>query len=104
MNNELLGDKTIADCELEVSYDAHVSDVPESVERFGKQNQVKRDETGQTQQELPHLDFDFGLLPDFPEVLPDPLHTRAHQGTSDSQMEVDTEMDVQDWLDSLVAP
>lgn len=79
-------------------------DVPESVERFGKQNQVKRAETGQNQQELPHLDFDFGLLPDFPEVLPDPLHTRAQQGTSDSQMEVDTEMDVQDWLDSLVAP
>ena len=56
--------------------------------------------------EFPQLDFsdmsfDFGQVADIPEILPP--HSQGTVG-SGHDMEVDIDMDVQDWLDSLVVP
>ena len=60
--------------------------------------------------EFPQLDFsdmsfDFGQMPDIPEILETPLQDKAFEEVKDGDnMEVDMDMDVQDWLDSLVVP
>ena len=60
--------------------------------------------------EFPQLDFadmsfDFGQVPDIPEMLETQNQDQAHiQATPSDNMEVDMNVDVQDWLDSLVVP
>ena len=60
--------------------------------------------------EFPQLDFadtsfDFGQVPDIPNILDSQsqVHTFNQRAPGD-HMEVDMNMDVQDWLDSLVIP
>ena len=60
--------------------------------------------------EFPQLDFadmsfDFGQVPDIPDMLASGNHNGAYKhAASGDQMDVDMNMDVQDWLDSLVVP
>ena len=60
--------------------------------------------------EFPQLDFadmssDFGQVPDIPEMLETQNQDQAYiQPTPSDNMEVDMNVDVQDWLDSLVVP
>ena len=60
--------------------------------------------------EFPQLDFadisfDFGQVPDIPEMLGTQNQDQAYiQPTPSDNMEVDMNVDVQDWLDSLVVP
>ena len=60
--------------------------------------------------EFPQLDFadmsfDFGQVPDIPEMLETQNHDQAYsQPIPGDNMEVDMNVDVQDWLDSLVVP
>ena len=60
--------------------------------------------------EFPQLDFadmsfDFGCVPDIPDMLASTNHQGGYgQAVTGDQMEVDMNMDVQDWLDSLVVP
>ena len=60
--------------------------------------------------EFPQLDFadmsfDFGQVPDIPEILGTQNQDQAYiQPTPSDNMEVDMNVDVQDWLDSLVVP
>ena len=60
--------------------------------------------------QFPQLDFNFDLLPDFSNMLQDKNikvnigNLVKNQSSSVDQMEVDMDMDVQNWLDSLVLP
>ena len=79
-------------------------DVPESVELYATKqfdnmtiNQVKKSFPTQ----IPQLDFNFDLLPDFPDMLPT-KESKSNPSNTGENMEVDFDMDVQDWLDSLV--
>ena len=65
--------------------------------------------------EFPQLDFadmsfDFGVMPDLPDMLHNQENTNNFENLVENQtntgdhMDVDMDMDVQDWLDSLVVP
>ena len=100
-------------------YNDYVSDLPESVQNLG----VKVPEKPPSPPPLPSksspnmfpqldladMSFDFGLGPDLEDMLDateannvDPVVDQ--QRTGNSNMDVDMDMDVQDWLDSLVVP
>lgn len=49
--------------------------------------------------EANQLDFDFGLLPEFPTLQQNVNHPHVQES-----MDVDFDLDIQDWLDSLVVP
>ena len=100
-------------------YNDYVSDLPESVQNLG----VKVPEKPPSPPPLPSksspnmfpqldladMSFDFGLGPDLEDML-DATETNNvdpvvdQQRTGNSNMDVDMDMDVQDWLDSLVVP
>ena len=59
--------------------------------------------------EFPQLDFadmsfDFGQIPDLPDMLAVSTQNPNQANPPGDHMEVDMSMDVQDWLDSLVVP
>ena len=89
------------------------SEVPESVENYidkSPQNSAIDQAHRDVPIQYPQLDFNFDLLPDFSNMLQD-KHIKGNIGnlvkkhsSNVDQMEVDMDMDVQDWLDSLVLP
>jgi len=76
--------------------------VPESVEKFGEKlieskctNQASKNGATEANQ----LDFDFGLLPEFPS-----LQQNINRTSVQESMDVDFDLDIQEWLDSLAVP
>ena len=86
--------------------------MPESIENYidkSPQNSAI-DQAHSDSIQFPQLDFNFDLLPDLSNMLQD-KHIKGNVGnlvkthsSNVDQMEVDMDMDVQDWLDSLVLP
>lgn len=76
--------------------------VPESVEKFGEkitENKCITPTSKNGAAEANQLDFDFGLLPEFPTLQQNVNHPHVQES-----MDVDFDLDIQDWLDSLVVP
>ena len=72
------------------------------MEKFGEKlteskctNQASKNSADEDNQ----LDFDFGLLPEFPT-----LQQNINQPSTQESMDVDFDLDIQEWLDSLVVP
>ena len=81
---------------------AFFSAVPESVEHFGEtENKLANPHQASQQRtvESNQLDFDFGLLPEFPTI-----PNNITQPSGQVNMDVEFDLDVQEWLDSLVVP
>ena len=90
-----------------------LSEVPESVENYIDKS-LKNCAVDQAQSNVPNqfpqLEFNFDLLQYFSYILQDQEmrgnigNLVKNQPSNVDQMEVDMDMDVQDWIDSLVLP